>query len=73
MTTTPGDDMTRRPHHPAEDAKQGLEASARRTSWSTTSASSGGRTVDLRNVTSPALNIFAQADHIIPARTSRDS
>ena len=72
MTTTPGDDMTRRPHHPAEDAKQGLKASARRTSWSTT-WELGGRTVDLRNVTSPVLNIFAQTDHIIPARTSRDS
>lgn len=31
----------------------------------------GGRTVDLTQVTMPALNIYAQADHIIPPPTSR--
>ena len=73
MTTTPAPDMTRRPHHPAEDAKQGPPGLCHENKLVNNEWELGGRTVDLRNVTSPVLNIFAQADHIIPARTSRES
>jgi len=31
----------------------------------------GERTVDLRNITMPVLNIYAENDHIIPPQTSR--
>ncbi len=31
----------------------------------------GGRTVDLRQSTMPVLNLYAQADHVIPPLTSR--
>ena len=44
MTTTLGDDMTRRPHHPAEDAKQGLKASARENKLVNNEWELGGRT-----------------------------
>jgi polyhydroxyalkanoate synthase subunit PhaC len=30
----------------------------------------GGRTVDLRQITMPVLNIYVEADHIIPPPTS---
>lgn len=60
-----------RPHHPGEAAKQWLkdlyqENKLIRNSWEL-----GGRRVDLRNVTMPVLNIYAEADHIIPPPTAR--
>ncbi len=31
----------------------------------------GGRTADLRQITMPVLNLYAEADHVIPPLTSR--
>ena len=56
MTTTAWGRHDTRPHHPAEGAKQGLKASARRTSWSTTSGSSAG-------ARSPAHERLSPQDH----------
>ena len=60
-----------RPHHPGEAAKQWLKDLYQENRLVTNTWVLGGRTVDLRQVTMPVLNIYAQADHIIPPPTSR--
>jgi polyhydroxyalkanoate synthase len=60
-----------RPHHPGEAAKQWLKDLYQENKLINNSWRLGGRTVDLRNVTMPVLNIYAEADHIIPPPTAR--
>jgi polyhydroxyalkanoate synthase len=60
-----------RPHHPGEAAKQWLKDLYQENRLVNNSWVLAGRTVDLSQVTMPVLNIYAQADHIIPPPTSR--
>jgi len=60
-----------RPHHPGEAAKQWLKDLYQENKLINNQLALGGRTVDLRQVTAPVLNIYAEADHIIPPATSR--
>jgi polyhydroxyalkanoate synthase subunit PhaC len=60
-----------RPHHPGEAAKQWLKDLYQDNKLVNNTWELGGRKVDLRQVTMPVLNIYAQADHIIPPPTSR--
>jgi poly[(R)-3-hydroxyalkanoate] polymerase subunit PhaC len=60
-----------RPHHAGEAAKQWLKDLYQDNKLINNELELGGRTVDLRRVTMPVLNIYAQDDHIIPAPTSR--
>jgi polyhydroxyalkanoate synthase subunit PhaC len=60
-----------RPHHAGEAAKQWLKDLYQENRLINNTWVLGGRTVDLRQVTMPVLNIYAQADHIIPPPTSR--
>lgn len=60
-----------RPHHPGEAAKEWLKDLYQDNKLINNEWEIGGRKVDLRNVTMPVLNIYAEADHIIPPPTSR--
>ncbi|HET9778514.1 MAG TPA: class III poly(R)-hydroxyalkanoic acid synthase subunit PhaC [Propionibacteriaceae bacterium] len=60
-----------RPHHPGEAAKQWLKDLYQDNKLIKSSWELGGRRVDLKNVTVPVLNIYAEADHIIPPPTVR--
>ena len=60
-----------RPHHAGEAAKQWLKDLYQDNKLIRGELELGGRRVDLRQVTMPVLNIFAQDDHIIPPPTSR--
>ena len=60
-----------RPHHPGEAAKQWLQELYQDNKLVKNTWQLDGRTVDLRNVSMPVLNIFALDDHIIPPATSR--
>ena len=60
-----------RPHHAGEAAKQWLHDLYQDNKLIDNTWQLGGRTVDLSHVTSPVLNIYALADHIIPPSTSR--
>ena len=60
-----------RPHHPGEAAKQWLKDLYQDNKLVRNEWELGGRKVDLRQVTMPVLNIYAQKDHIIPPSTSR--
>jgi polyhydroxyalkanoate synthase len=60
-----------RPHHAGEAAKQWLKDFYQDNKLINNQLELGGRKVDLRNVTMPVLNIYAQDDHIIPPPTSR--
>jgi polyhydroxyalkanoate synthase subunit PhaC len=60
-----------RPHHPGEAAKQWLKDLYQENKLINSSWELGGRQVDLKNVTMPVLNIYAEADHIIPPPTVR--
>jgi polyhydroxyalkanoate synthase len=59
-----------RPHHPGEAAKQWLKDLYQSNKLINNELELGGRKVDLRQVTMPVLNIFAEGDHIIPPATS---
>ncbi len=63
--------LTDRPHHAGEAAKEWLKDLYQDNKLINNSWTLGGRDVDLKNVTMPVLNIFAQDDHIIPPATSR--
>ena len=58
-----------RPHHPGEAAKQWLKDLYQDNQLVKGEFGLGGRTVDLRKITMPVLNIFAKDDHIIPPKT----
>ena len=60
-----------RPHHPGEAAKEWLKDLYQDNKLVKNEWELGGRKVDLRQVTMPVLNIYAQKDHIIPPSTSR--
>jgi polyhydroxyalkanoate synthase len=60
-----------RPHHPGEAAKQWLKDLYQDNKLIKNEFELGGRKVDLRNITMPVLNVFAQDDHIIPPATSQ--
>ena len=60
-----------RPHHPGEAAKEWLKDLYQQNKLVNNTWELGGRKVDLRKVTMPVLNIYAESDTIIPPRTSR--
>ena len=60
-----------RPDHPGEAAKQWLKDLYQDNKLVRSAFVLGGRTVELKNVTCPVLNVFAQDDHIIPPATSQ--
>src|SRR3954451_12075106 len=60
-----------RPHHAGEAAKQWLKDFYQDNKLIRSELELGGRKVNLRQVTMPVLNIYAQDNHIIPPPTSR--
>ena len=60
-----------RPHHAGEAAKQWLKELYQENRLVNNEWELGGRRIDLRQVTMPVLNIYAEADHIIPPATVR--
>ena len=60
-----------RPHHAGEAAKQWLKDLYQENRLIKGEFELAGRKVDLRNITMPVLNIYAQDDHIIPPPTVR--
>ena len=60
-----------RPDHPGEAAKQWLKDLYQQNKLAKNEFELGGRQVDLRRITMPVLNVYAQDDHIIPPATSR--
>ena len=60
-----------RPHHPGEAAKQWLKDLYQDNKLVKGELKLGGRTVDLKNLTMPVLNVFAKDDHIIPPATTQ--
>jgi polyhydroxyalkanoate synthase len=60
-----------RPHHAGEAAKQWLKELYQENRLVKNEWELGGRTVDLRQVTMPVLNVYAESDHIIPPPTVR--
>src|SRR3954447_13033334 len=60
-----------RPHNPGEAAKQWLKDLYQDNKLVKSELKLGGRTVDLKNLTMPVLNVFAKDDHIIPAATTQ--
>jgi polyhydroxyalkanoate synthase len=60
-----------RPHHPGEAAKQWLKDLYQDNKLVKGELELGGRTVDLKNLTMPVLNVFAKDDHIIPPATTQ--
>ena len=58
-----------RPHHPGEAAKQWLKDLYQGNKLVKGELELGGRTVDLKNLTMPVLNVFAKDDHIVPPAT----
>jgi polyhydroxyalkanoate synthase subunit PhaC len=71
MTSNPGEDFARRPHHGGEAAKRWLTDLHQGDKPAKGELVLGGRTVDLRQITMPVLNLYAEADHVIPPLTSR--
>lgn len=60
-----------RPDHPGEAAKQWLKDLYQDNKLVKNTFELGGRKVNLRDITCPLLNVFAEDDHIIPPATSR--
>ncbi|MDF2597970.1 MAG: class poly(R)-hydroxyalkanoic acid synthase subunit PhaC, partial [Methylobacterium brachiatum] len=60
-----------RPHHAGEAAKQWLKDLYQDNKLVQSTFVLGGRTVDLKRIACPVLNVFAQDDHIIPPATSQ--
>ena len=60
-----------RPHHPGEAAKQLLVNLYKNNELIRGEFKLAGRTVDLRKIKIPVLNIFAKEDHIIPPKTTQ--
>jgi len=60
-----------RPDHPGEAGKQWLKDLYQANQLAKGEFRLNGKLVDLKKVTMPVLNIFAQEDHIIPPRSSQ--
>ena len=60
-----------RPDHPGAAAKQWLHDLYGHNALVEGNLMLGGQTVDLRKITCPVLNIYAQKDHIVPACSSQ--
>jgi polyhydroxyalkanoate synthase subunit PhaC len=60
-----------RPHHAGEAAKQWLKELYQENRLVKNEWELGGRRIDLRQVTMPVLNVYAESDHIIPPPTVR--
>jgi polyhydroxyalkanoate synthase len=60
-----------RPDHPGEAAKQWLKDLYQDNQLVKGEFKLGGRKVDLKKITMPVLNVFAQEDHIIPPKSSQ--
>lgn len=60
-----------RPHHAGEAAKQWLKELYQQNKLIKSEWELDGRRVDLANVTMPVLNIYAEADTIVPPATAR--
>jgi len=60
-----------RPDHPGEAAKQWLKDLYQDNKLVRSEFELGGRKVELKKITCPVLNVFAQDDHIIPPATSQ--
>jgi polyhydroxyalkanoate synthase len=60
-----------RPDHPGEAAKQWLKDLYQGNQLVKGEFKLGGRKVDLRKITMPVLNVFAEEDHIIPPRSTQ--
>jgi len=60
-----------RPHHPGEAAKQLLVNLYKNNELIKGKFQLDGRTVDLRAIKVPVLNVFAKDDHIIPPKTTQ--
>jgi polyhydroxyalkanoate synthase len=60
-----------RPHHPGEAAKQWLKDLYQENRLVAGTFELNGRTVDLKKLTMPVLNIYALDDHIIPPASSQ--
>ena len=60
-----------RPDHPGEAAKQWLKDLYQDNKLVRSAFELGGRTVALKDITCPVLNVFAKDDHIIPPATSQ--
>jgi polyhydroxyalkanoate synthase len=60
-----------RPDHPGEAAKQWLKDLYQDNKLVKGEFTLGGARVDLKKVTMPVLNIFAEEDHIIPPKSSQ--
>jgi polyhydroxyalkanoate synthase len=57
--------------HPGEAAKQWLKDLYQQNKLMKGEFELGGRRVELKNIRMPVLNVFAQADHIIPPQSSQ--
>jgi polyhydroxyalkanoate synthase len=60
-----------RPDHPGEAAKQWLKDLYQDNQLVKGELRLGGTAVDLKKITMPVLNVFAEDDHIIPPRSTR--
>jgi polyhydroxyalkanoate synthase len=60
-----------RPHHPGEAAKQLLVNLYKNNELVRGEFKLGGRTVNLRDIKVPVLNVFAKDDHVIPPKTTQ--
>jgi polyhydroxyalkanoate synthase len=60
-----------RPDHPGEAAKQWLKDLYQSNQLVKGEFKLGGEAVDMRKITMPVLNIFAEEDHIIPPKSSQ--
>jgi polyhydroxyalkanoate synthase len=60
-----------RPDHPGEAAKQWLKDLYQGNQLVKGEFKLGGQKVDLRRITMPVLNIFAEEDHIVPPKSSQ--
>ena len=60
-----------RPDHPGEAAKQWLKDLYQDNKLVKGEFTLGGAKVDLKRITMPVLNVFAEEDHIIPPKVAR--
>jgi polyhydroxyalkanoate synthase subunit PhaC len=61
-----------RPHHPGEVAKQWIKDLYQDNKLIANALKLGDRTVDLKAVTMPVLNVFALEDHVVPPAMTRN-
>ena len=63
--------LSDRPDHPGEAAKQWLKDIYQDNKLIKGELTLGGRKDDLKKITMPVLNVYAEEDHIIPPKSSR--